>query len=242
MPKHPPAGKCVYCLQEYDELTWDHVFPRSWYPISTPRTLEKWGVPCCQQCNNRFSKIEEDLITRLGLCLDRSHPGAQGITERVLRSLDPKCARDERDRHKRQRKRQKFLKEIQRTSQVPKIGVLPNFGINRPIPPTGVGVVRVWEKDLYALGEKLIRGFTYVLTGSFIEYNYEIGIVPAERDKAQFYIDLVTKFGATHYRGPGLEITRAQTVDDPMTSGFFIRIWGKLDIYGFVQRKSLGDV
>jgi hypothetical protein len=135
------------------------------------------------------------------------------------------------------------LKEIQRTSQVPQTGILPNFGTNRAIPAEGVGLVRVWEKDLYALGEKLIRGFTYVLTASFIEdHHYEIGIVPAERDKAQFFIDLVTKFGATHYRGPGLEITRAETVDDPRTSGFFIRIWGKLDIYGFVQRRALGDV
>jgi hypothetical protein len=134
------------------------------------------------------------------------------------------------------------LKDIQRTTQIPEVGVLPNFGTNGPISPAGVGLIRVWEKDLNALGEKLIRGFTYVLTRSFIEGHYVIGIVPAERDKAQFFVDLVTKFGASHYRGPGLEVTRAQTADDPRTSGFFIRIWGKLDIYGFVQRKTSEDV
>ncbi|MEW5894427.1 MAG: hypothetical protein AB1650_01530 [Candidatus Omnitrophota bacterium] len=32
MAKYPPAGKCVHCLKEFDDLTWDHLLPKSWYP------------------------------------------------------------------------------------------------------------------------------------------------------------------------------------------------------------------
>jgi hypothetical protein len=44
-------GKCVHCLQDPVELTWDHVLPVSWYPTTTPPNLEKWQIPSCWPCN-----------------------------------------------------------------------------------------------------------------------------------------------------------------------------------------------
>ena len=42
---------CVYCLKLFEELTSDHVFPKSWYPETTPENLEKWQMPACVECN-----------------------------------------------------------------------------------------------------------------------------------------------------------------------------------------------
>jgi hypothetical protein len=174
---------------------------------------------------------------RLGICVDRDDPRAHGITEKVMRSVDPKSGRNQRDQNIRLRKRGKLISEIERIHEIPEIGVLPNFGA-WPIPETGLGTVRIAESDLITFGLKLVRGFTYVLSRSFISDDYKIEIIFAEHKKADFFVDMVKKFGTTHYRGPGLEVTRAEAADDPHTAGFFIKIWGRLEIYGFILQKG----
>ena len=64
------------CLADEVEITSDHVFPRSWYPDTTPANLEKWQMPSCRQCNADFGRMEEDLLLVLALCAD---PNADGV-------------------------------------------------------------------------------------------------------------------------------------------------------------------
>jgi len=70
MAKRPGKGRCVHCLKEGVERNWGHVFPQSWYPNTTAADLEKWQIPSCVACNDRYGKLERDLIGRLGLALD----------------------------------------------------------------------------------------------------------------------------------------------------------------------------
>jgi hypothetical protein len=37
MAKKPENGKCVHCLMDPVERNWDHMFPKSWYPVGFPR-------------------------------------------------------------------------------------------------------------------------------------------------------------------------------------------------------------
>jgi hypothetical protein len=76
--KRPRLGKCVHCLKDGVRVTDDHVFPRSWYPENTSASIEKWTIPACFQCNNEYGEIEQDLLIRLGLCIDPQSPGALG--------------------------------------------------------------------------------------------------------------------------------------------------------------------
>ena len=50
-------GRCVHCLHEVDAITDDHLFPRSWYPTTTPQNLEKWKFPACGRCNREYGKV-----------------------------------------------------------------------------------------------------------------------------------------------------------------------------------------
>src|ERR1035437_6096748 len=68
MSKKSPKGGCVHCLRFTDDITRDHVFPDSWYPESTPATVQRWTVPCCQPCNKELGVVESDLLVRLALC------------------------------------------------------------------------------------------------------------------------------------------------------------------------------
>jgi hypothetical protein len=62
MAKNPGRGQCVHCLKGTQERNWDHVFPKSWYPDTTGADTEKWQIPSCLSCNDRYGKLECDLI------------------------------------------------------------------------------------------------------------------------------------------------------------------------------------
>ncbi len=97
MAKKPDPGCCVHCLQFHDELTWDHVFPESWYPGTTPEDLEKWKIPACLPCNKDYGRIEEDLLIKLGLCIDPKNPRGAGIAFKTVRALRSDFGRNDRN-------------------------------------------------------------------------------------------------------------------------------------------------
>src|SRR3546814_13047400 len=108
------GAQCVYCLRLLTPAlrTQDHVIARSWFPLSTPQNVEKWKVPSCRPCNHKFGKVEEDILHRLAMSLDRNDIAAAGIVETALRSIDPKQGKTTRDREHRQRKREKLRREL----------------------------------------------------------------------------------------------------------------------------------
>ena len=107
MSKRPAPGRCVHCLKQFDTLTWDHVLPDSWYPDGV-YNFEKWEVPACERCNKELGKVEESLLTKLGLCLDPQELRSLGIPDRVLHSLNPLYGKNERDRTHRQKKSEHY--------------------------------------------------------------------------------------------------------------------------------------
>ncbi len=234
MSKKRPKGACVYCLKTDRQMTWDHVFPRSWYPDSTPLELAKWKVPCCAQCNSKYSAIEDDLLLRLGMCTDHNQPPALGINERALRSIRPEFAKNEREREIRQRKRDKIKSEIIWTDSLPGIGLLPTL---TPIPGSPGhlrGTIGIPDKGLKRLGHKLVRGMTFVLESAYIDKRYRISVIIARPQDVLSYEQLVCAHGETISRGPGLIIRRAKANDDPLASLFMIDIWGTYRIYAAV--------
>src|SRR5712664_1013637 len=86
--KRPKSdGRCVHCGKNPEKLTKDHVFPDSWYPESTPRTVQHWTVPACLPCNGELGLVEKEVFVRLGLCVNPQKVAATGISKRVIRSL-----------------------------------------------------------------------------------------------------------------------------------------------------------
>jgi len=64
------------------ERNWDHVFPESWYPQTTPSNLEKWKIPSCIRCNSALGMMEDRLLIQLAHALDPDHLAAPEYTTR----------------------------------------------------------------------------------------------------------------------------------------------------------------
>jgi|SRR5579862_1787812 len=228
MGRRPPPGYCLHCLRWHDDLTWDHVFPQSWYPDDTPHGIEKWKIPACRPCNAEHGRSEEELLLALGLCTSPADRHAAGITNKVLRSIDPSAARNRRDRAARLKKRARLLREIRRTSVPPQIGVLPNFGPQPGLAYPHYALVTIPARNLIKLGDKLVRGITYLEFGAEISGRYMIETHVTHDENAAEIDALVRSKGTQHYGGPGVTVVRAAAVDDPVVALFHIDIWGRL--------------
>jgi len=227
MARKPSRGKCVYCLSSFDKLQWDHVFPRLWYSTTTPQDLEKWKVPCCNDCNQRYSKLEQDLLIRLGLGVGRKDPGAQGIAEKAVNSM------------RRQGQTKKLLEEITRlkAEPIPPQSLLANFG---PYGNDQQYPISIPNGELEAFVRKLIRGINYLIDRSYIENDSDIDLCfPRDLDARNVTNRLSKKVGRTYCLGPSLKVTCASTKDSA-ESVYSIEIWGKLKVFAFVERQKIG--
>jgi len=234
----PPKEKiCTYCLKTFEKLTWDHIPPKSWYPQSTPSTVEKWKVPCCNVCNNEYSKLDDKLLRLLAICLNPNDLSSSGIPEKVIASIDPNKSKNERDRRIREKNRNKLIESLIISENIPEEGLLPNFG-SQIMHNGKYKLVKIPDDHLFTFSKRLVRGVTFTINNNLIYDNYLIEISYKELLNAIDFIYLVTKHGKQYSLGTGINITYANFSDDPLSSLIRIRIWNKWDIYSMVYRKE----
>lgn len=237
MAKRPPPGICIYCLEE-KERTWDHVFPESWYPEATPPNIEKWKVPVCCECNRELGEIENDLLIKFGVCLDPEERHSYGITQKVLRALDPSKGKGKRDKGARAKDRQRFLEGVVNLDELPAEGLFPNLGPLPTVQYDEYHAVGISKASLEKLVEKIVRGLTYKFDKQVIGSNLEIGAYFAEDEDVKEIEENVRYLGKTFHRGPGIEVTRAVRREGSIESLYIIEIWGRLKMYASVLLKS----
>lgn len=225
-------GQCVHCLKQSDEINDDHVLPSAWYPDDTPGTEERWTVPSCVRCNKEHGKNEQDLLIRLGLCLGPEEAKA-------LRSIQSEAGGDERDASARAAKRREILSIVDFVDTPQTEGVLPNFGVNPSLEYPTFALIKIPAAGLITLGKKIVRGVTHFLEKRFIEDDEEvIDIFFVADENGAEIAGLISKFGQTFHKGPGVTVMRAVTQDGERAGLFLIEIWGRLKIYASLLPKQ----
>ena len=128
--KKTKPGRCVHCLRITGVTEDDHVFPDSWYPDSTPTTVQRWTAPSCPRCNREHGRLENDLFIRLSMCVDSKKMAAAGLAAKAMRAMgfDTEGLSESEQRH-REAVRQKIKSEIvSRESLAGKPGKIPGLG------------------------------------------------------------------------------------------------------------------
>ena len=242
MAKHPGPGRCVHCLKHFDKRNWDHVFPRSWYPDTTPHNLWKWQIPSCVPCNTKYGELEEDLRVRLGLCISPTASASAGIAEKALRALDPLQGRDERDRKIRQKRRERIQTEVLRGHRVPREHIYPNFHADSNASLSAQYTIPIPFNKLHELAKKIVRGIFYLEDVKYIEPHYNIHSYPVSHEHAAHTIDLLDRYGQIYAREPGILVRRVVAVEDGMSALFSITIWEKLTLYATVTNPAIEEL
>ena len=232
-----PIGKCIHCLKENVEITSDHMFPKAWYPDSTPDNLEKWQVPSCLECNQRYGKRETDLIGRIALTLDSKNPASKGLAERALRAINPAVARDESDAEAREARAKKVLGDMFKGEQLKGKDVVPGLGERwgRPIEQQ-IGI-KIPEESFPAITEKIVRGIAYREDDAFIEAPQKIECYLAKEEGLDEVKEMLVSRGKEFTRAPGLLIRRAELDGGDL---YEITFWDQFKTYATVTKHPQG--
>ncbi|NPU15000.1 hypothetical protein HL666_29925 [Bradyrhizobium sp. 83002] len=243
MAKKAKIGKCVHCLRDGVELTSDHMFPQAWYPDATPENLEKWQFPCCFECNQRYSKIEDDLLNRFALVLDAKHPASQGLVDAALRAIDPNAGRNEKDAGARAARRRKLLADTLKGEAIPEDQVVHGLGERWGRGKSEQLAIQIPRAGLDAMTEKIVRGLAYREDGRFIEPPYTIQTF-LDGTGADVAREMIKKAGQAYKREPGLEIIRATVDGDKYSALYEVTFWQQFKTYATIQTEggSLSDV
>lgn len=237
MARRPASGKCVHCLKYSERMNWDHVFPESWYPDTTSPELEKWKIPSCIPCNDKYGIIEKDFLIRIGLCLDPNDPACSGVVTKALRSIDPSKARNNKDRKHRTNKRNQILSQMVPVHNVPTSAVYPGFGADRWPDEHLTAGITINQESQIKITEKIVRGILYLEEGVFVSEAYQIHTFVLSEQGATPIMEGIKKYAVVHSREPGIVVKRATVPEDQTASVFEIEIWGQFRTYSVVERK-----
>lgn len=240
MAKKPPVGKCVHCLADNMRRNWDHVFPKSWYPESTPKDVEKWKIPSCMGCNNKLSKVEEDFLTVIAPCIDSEHTGARGVVKRVFDSINPDLAKNARDQKARIAKRQRLHKNIRAAQEssvgfAHDVGVYPGLGERwdrRPGEGIPINLPAAWITQIC---EKIVRGIFYVKHERFIEPPFKIVWYALDNDNSVEIRAFIDSHGVEYARGPGFIVRECMPPENNNYAMYKIDLWGQFRMYAWVS-------
>jgi hypothetical protein len=233
------TGRCIHCLKFFKTLTRDHILPKSYYADSTPSEIERWTAPACSKCNAELGKIEENLLIRLGLSLNPrpdTNSSTSEISQRVLRSLNPKVAKNDRDKKIRLAKAKKMIEGIFRSDGSIK-GIFPNFGYHKGWKPEEQYGIYIPANEPEVVGAKIVRGIEYRLGGRIIDPTFELQVYFCHEDTIRDVVDLIRRNGQHYIIVTGFEFYRCAPFEQKYCL-YEIRIWDKFIIYASIMKKS----
>ena len=241
MAKSFPPGICAHCLGYFDSLTSDHVLPQSWYPKGIPIEFEKWQMPSCIECNKKYSKIEDYLLCRYGICLNNSNISSKGLRDKALRSMNPNVGRNKKDKLLREKRRKKLLREMISGPDIPFEATIPGFKADPKINKKDMKAIPVNADYIDSFSEKIVRGVTYIFDNKFINHDYNINFDFFDKSTATEFDNLINADCEKFNCGPALQVKRRMALDNDICGLYKIVIWDRIKIYSYVTLKELDD-
>lgn len=228
---------CVHCLRDPVERNWDHVFPESWYPDTTPPNLAKWQVPSCINCNKELG-IESEFLIHVALCLDPKDPASRSIVQKALRALNPESAKTPSDGRARAGLSRRITSKLLQGHEIPTEGIFPSLG-ERWGRPRGTGIaLTIPAESFRRITEKIVRGITYLECERYIEAPHTIEFFALDEEGARPLRALLEAHGTTLAREPGVIVRRAVVPDDGVSALYEIEFWKQFKTHAVVLDAS----
>jgi hypothetical protein len=206
------------------------VFPKSWYPDTTPAGTSKTKVPSCPPCNHdRWARAEEVFAQEYLLVLDGTRPELAGAGSRLTRAWQAQTAKNSKDAARRRGKAMNIARTMKWVAPV----------LGAPIAtvrtPAGLYVRASPLREIQptirrAIAEKFIRGFHFAETGTPAgDFEFECFVrtnAALAREKALQTI--VSAMEVRDHLAPGLLYG---WFDGPDSAWWAFQIWGQLNLF-----------
>ena len=172
------------------------------------------------------------------MCLDREMPGAAGIVEKALSSIDPSQGKTPRDRRLRKKKREKLLRDTTTEPLMPTQGMLPSF-VSNWIAGSRTST-RISAKALDSVIRKWVRGIHYHECGRLIPSDESIEVLHVYEWVAADALKEAKPHIKHIRRGPGVTISLLTVVEDGEAESIYsFEIWEQFRAYAAVRAESI---
>lgn len=228
-------GNCIFCLTRPATEN-EHVLPKSWYPSTTPATVQFLTVPVCGICADEFEAAERAFKNRILFGLSPSNPDAASAIEAFQRSWQANKAPSPNEAVRRAATLLKISREIRFVVRAPDSPA----PLRLEIPISTPAGLHIKATPVYPLArsitakicEKLVRGL-----------HYHEARVPLPVDTPIAFqwvrnLDLSTQASIKHLPlndslAPGLRY-RVRREED--CSFWVFHLWGQVDLAAFAGR------
>jgi hypothetical protein len=195
--------------------------------------MEKWQIPSCVACNDRYGKLERDLIGRLGLALDAGNPASAGLADKAVRAINPDAAKSEGDSAARDDRAKKILREMYKGQELKGKDVVPDLGERWDRPLEEQLGISIPPESLPAITEKIVRGITFREDAAFIEPDQKIKCFLVKDEDVTEVKAMLDRAGKEFKREPGLKVRRAQFPEGDL---YELTFWNQLKTYATVAK------
>jgi hypothetical protein len=195
--------------------------------------MEKWQIPSCVACNDRYGKLERDLIGRLGLALDAKNPASAGLAEKALRAINPEAAKSEGDAAARDARAKKILREMYKGEELKGKDVVPGLGERWDRPIEEQLGIRIPPESLPAMTEKIVRGITFREDNVLIGHDQKIEFYLVKDEDVKEVKEMLNRAGKEFKREPGLVVRRARSAAGDL---YEITFWDQFKTYATVSK------
>jgi len=226
---------CIFCLARPSEEG-EHVFPKSWYPSTTPPTVQRVVVPVCGICADEFEVAERKFSLPLLTMLDTANPDGASVVETLQRSWQFERAPSLKESVRRIQRHQSIMRQIKYKVRSPDnpspwqfyVPVRSPAGLHVMAAPT----LTLEHKVTAKICEKFVRGLHY----------HELGVpLPIETPiKVRWPDDLNPEFRAAYRQlplnsslAPGL---RYRVIRDDKSSFWVFYLWGQIEFTAFAGK------
>jgi hypothetical protein len=172
----------------------------------------------------------------LACCINPTKPAAQGLYERVRRTMGigVEGLSEEEKRH-REARRRKLLSEARPYSPEIQPHIIPGLGPHPEAPVSSQMQLTIDAESIHAVVKKIVRGCEYWLAaGRIVEPPYGIEVFfPTETPELVGKLMAAFALGPV-YLGPGLRIRRGGAQDDSLSALYELVMWDTMTAYASI--------
>lgn len=227
-----PQTTCIFCLAR-PATEKEHVFPKSWYPSTTPATVQFLTVPVCGFCNDDFEVAERTFSTAILMGMDPKNPAVASVMETFQRSWQFEKANSPKEISRRASRLRSLSRKIKYVMRSPNKPAPWRFAVP-VVTPAGLHVMaspalRLEHAVTVKICEKLVRGIHYHETGIPLPVNTPIKTLWGKDFPPEFRSS-VRRIPPNERLAPGLIY---RVLRDDSRSIWVFYIWGQVELAVF---------
>ena len=237
--------RCIHCLTYKNNITNDHVIPKSWYSNNSKYSY-KPTAPACYECNQELGKQEKIISHLMWMCIPASHLLRKELTAKVFRACGltadgkplPELTNKERCIRELYRKELLSFAKSPIEAKFDESSIFPGFEYHKESSKEAQKVTFLNAKFIENIAKKVVRGLEYIQQkrNRYIENPYKLEVY-FPQNPHESSLKIIREKSPIFSDGTN-SIQRGADPNKPLEPVYIIRLWNQWEIWGVIMHEE----